>query len=61
VDLLGRALQLFGLILLPAALLYGTSSGDPNAVGKELAMLAVGALAFFVGTKMRGGGTPSAP
>ncbi|MCC7138304.1 MAG: hypothetical protein IT460_07755 [Planctomycetes bacterium] len=54
-DVVGRALQLFGLILLPAALVYGVSSGDPQATGKELAMLGVGAAAFLLGTKLRGG------
>src|SRR5262249_62144265 len=38
----GRALQLFGLILLPAALLYGMTSSDKSAVGIELACLALG-------------------
>lgn len=52
---LGRLLQLFGLILLPAALIYGLESKDPHAAGKELGLLAIGALAFFIGTKMRGG------
>ncbi|HVG93917.1 MAG TPA: hypothetical protein VND21_05685 [Planctomycetota bacterium] len=49
---LGRALQLFGLILLPAALVYGTTSDRPDALGVELTGLAVGALAFFLGTRL---------
>lgn len=49
---LGRALQLFGLILLPAALLYGLSSDDRGAVGRELAVLAIGAAAFLLGTRL---------
>ena len=51
---IGRALQLFGLILLPAALLYGMSDGGSRAVGIELSALATGGLAFFVGTKLLG-------
>jgi hypothetical protein len=54
VATLGRALQLFGLILLPGALLYGTTSAQPNAVGIELTALAVGAGAFLLGTRMLG-------
>jgi hypothetical protein len=50
----GRGLQLFGLILLPIALLYGTTSKEPGAVGRELVMLASGAIAFLVGTKLAG-------
>jgi hypothetical protein len=46
----GRALQIFGLILLPAALLYGMTSQDRGAIGVELACLGVGALAFLLGT-----------
>ena len=49
---IGRALQLFGLILLPAALLYGMTSDDKKAVGIELTCLALGGLAFFVGTRL---------
>jgi hypothetical protein len=49
---IGRALQLFGLILLPAALLYGMTSDDKRAVGIELACLALGGAAFLVGTRM---------
>ena len=49
---LGRALQLFGLILLPAALLYGTTSGQANAVSVEITALAVGGIAFVLGTKI---------
>lgn len=49
---LGRALQLFGLLLLPAALLYGTSSGAPDALPKELSGLAIGAASFLLGTKL---------
>lgn len=60
-DALGRALQLFGLILLPAALIYGLESDDPRALGKELTMLAVGAVAFILGTKLRGGSRGSTP
>ena len=47
---LGRGLQLFGLILLPAALLYGTTSGKPDALGVEISGLAVGGAAFLLGT-----------
>ena len=55
---LGRALQLFGLILLPAALLYGTTSGDPRAVSVEIAGLAAGGIAFLIGTRvLKGKGT----
>jgi hypothetical protein len=49
---LGRALQLFGLILLPAALLYGIENEGGRAVGIELTALAVGAVAFVLGTKL---------
>lgn len=48
----GRGLQLFGLILLPAALLYGLESNDPGALGKELTALAVGGAAFLLGTRI---------
>lgn len=51
---LGRALQWFGLILLPAALLYGLSSGDGRALGVELSALALGAVSFFLGTRLLG-------
>ena len=48
----GRLLQVFGLILLPAALLYGLTSEQEGAIGRELAMLAVGGLAFVIGTRL---------
>lgn len=51
---LGRALQLFGLILLPAALLYGLDDGTSHALGIELSALALGGAAFFLGTKLLG-------
>lgn len=51
---LGRTLQLFGLILLPAALLYGMSSDNPRAVGIEITALALGGLAFVIGTRLQG-------
>ncbi len=50
---LGRALQLFGLILLPAALIYGTTSEDPRRTGIEIGAIALGGLAFVVGTAMQ--------
>jgi hypothetical protein len=46
----GRALQLFGLILLPAALLYGLTTKDEGATGRELVAVGIGALAFLLGT-----------
>ena len=49
---IGKALQLFGLILLPAALLYGLTSDDKKAIGIELACLALGGVAFLVGTRL---------
>jgi hypothetical protein len=52
VHAIGKGLQVFGLMLLPAALIFGLSSNDPNALGKELAALAVGAAAFFLGTRL---------
>jgi hypothetical protein len=52
VRTLGRGLQLFGLLVLPAALLYGLTSGDPNALGKELMVLAIGGIAFVLGTRL---------
>jgi hypothetical protein len=52
VYVVGRGLQLFGLLLLPAALIYGMTSDQPGAVGRELVMLAVGAVAFMLGTKI---------
>lgn len=48
----GRALQLFGLIVLPLALLYGLTSDDRGAVGRELGLLAIGAAAFLLGTRL---------
>ena len=51
--LLGRALQLFGLILLPAALLYGLQSNDPRALGIEITSIALGGLCFVVGTRLQ--------
>lgn len=51
---LGRGLQLFGLILLPAALLYGTTSDNPRALGIEITALSLGGLAFLIGTKLQG-------
>jgi hypothetical protein len=51
---LGRALQLFGLILLPAALFYGLQSENPRALGIELTALALGGLCFVVGTRLQG-------
>jgi hypothetical protein len=48
--LLGRTLQVFGLILLPVGFLYGTTSGREDAIRVEIAALAAGALAFFAGT-----------
>lgn len=51
---LGRTLQLFGLILLPAALMYGMSSDNPRAVGIEISALALGGLAFVIGTRLQG-------
>ena len=50
---LGRTLQLFGLILLPAALLYGLSSDNPRAVGIEISALALGGLCFVLGTRLQ--------
>ncbi len=50
---LGRFLQLFGLILLPAALLYGLTSDNPRAVGIEISALALGGLAFVIGTRLQ--------
>ncbi len=55
---LGRTLQLFGLILLPAALMYGFESSNPRALSVEIGALAVGGLVFMLGTKLvrsRGG------
>jgi hypothetical protein len=51
----GRALQAFGLILLPAALLYGLTSKEPNAIQVEVACIALGALAFLIGTRLQRG------
>ena len=48
----GKALQLFGLILLPAALLYGLTSDDKKAIGIELACVALGGVAFLLGTRL---------
>ncbi len=48
----GRAFQIFGLILLPAALLYGMTSEDKGAIQIEIACIAVGGVAFLVGTWM---------
>ena len=53
-HVLGRFLQVVGLILLPVGLLYGVESGKANALTVELTTLAVGALAFFLGTKIAG-------
>lgn len=52
VTYVGRALQLFGLIVLPAALLYGLTSKDPGALYRELGMLAIGGAAFLLGTRL---------
>jgi hypothetical protein len=52
VSHLGRALQAFGLILLPAALLYGLTSDDPRALQIEVACIALGGLAFVIGTRL---------
>jgi hypothetical protein len=54
VHAFGRFLQVFGLILLPVGLLYGTSSGASNALAIELTALAVGALCFVLGQRMAG-------
>ena len=48
----GRFLQVFGLILLPAGLLYGMESGAPSALGIELTAVAVGALCFVLGQRL---------
>jgi hypothetical protein len=57
VRALGRFLQVLGLIVLPVGLLYGTSSGRPDAIRIELVALGFGALAFLAGTALlrRGG------
>jgi hypothetical protein len=52
VQAIGKGLQIFGLLLLPAALLYGLASGDPGALGKELVTLGIGAAAFLLGTRL---------
>ena len=52
--LFGRTLQFFGLILLPAALMYGLSSDNPRAVGIEISALALGGLAFVIGPRLQG-------
>ncbi len=53
--LLGRTLQLFGLILLPAALLYGMSVGQsPGGRDRDLGALALGGLCFLIGTRLQG-------
>ena len=49
---LGRFLQVLGLIVLPAGLLYGATSGRPDAVRIELMALGFGALAFLAGTAL---------
>ena len=49
---IGKGLQIFGLMLLPAALLYGLTSNDPGALGKELVALGIGAVAFVLGTRL---------
>lgn len=46
----GRAFQIFGLVLLPAALLYGLTSEDRSAIQTEIACIAVGGLSFVIGT-----------
>ena len=50
----GRFLQLFGLILLPAALMYGMSSDNPRAVGIEISALALGGACFVIGARLQG-------
>jgi hypothetical protein len=52
---LGRLLQAFGLILLPAALIYGLTSNDPRAIQIEVACIALGGLVFLVGTRLQRG------
>ncbi len=51
----GRALQFFGLILVPFALYYGLKGGAARGVAqRELMMLAAGALAFWLGRGIEG-------
>ena len=52
VQHVGRAFQIFGVILLPSALLYGLTSDDPKAVHVEILCIAVGGLAFLAGTRL---------
>jgi hypothetical protein len=50
---LSKFLQAVGLVLLPFALWYGLSRGDePGALGKELMLMALGAVLFFVGRRL---------
>jgi hypothetical protein len=52
VRTLGRVLQVLGLLLLPAGLLYGTASGREDALRVEIGALALGALSFLAGTAL---------
>ena len=60
-ELLGRALMLLGLMITGMALFVGVFGGHPYLLAKlggpvraELAVLAVGAALFFLGTAVGG-------
>ena len=48
--LLGKSLQIVGLFILPIALIVGVS--EPNAMYRELALLAFGAFLFLLGRRI---------